>query len=82
MGYEHLSITPETASDEVIEYNAENLLPIPSECENIEYVDALVPNPAIVSVEEENVVQREEEEVDRSGNTTHANYSLLEYDSF
>nr|GFA38702.1 hypothetical protein [Tanacetum cinerariifolium] len=30
MGYEHLSITPET---EVTESNAENLLPIPSECE-------------------------------------------------
>nr|GEY88321.1 hypothetical protein [Tanacetum cinerariifolium] len=116
--------------------------------EDIEYVDASVPDPAIVSVEEENVVQQEEEEVDledisqvqdvvlreklfsitrlisnietlnnnstpdcvfnsfesdnslldnfspefetfcdhskktRSGNTTHANYSLLEYDSF
>nr|GEZ13549.1 hypothetical protein [Tanacetum cinerariifolium] len=33
MGYEHLSITPETESDEVIESNAENLLPIPSKCE-------------------------------------------------
>nr|GEV64431.1 hypothetical protein [Tanacetum cinerariifolium] len=33
MGYEHLGITPETESDEVIESNAENLLPIPSECE-------------------------------------------------
>nr|GEY22103.1 hypothetical protein [Tanacetum cinerariifolium] len=33
MGYEHLSITPETASDEVTESNAENLLPIPSKCE-------------------------------------------------
>nr|GFB27861.1 hypothetical protein [Tanacetum cinerariifolium] len=33
MGYEHLSITPETESNEVIESNAENLLPIPSECE-------------------------------------------------
>nr|GFA54572.1 hypothetical protein [Tanacetum cinerariifolium] len=33
MGYEHLSITPETKSDEVIESNAENLLPIPSKCE-------------------------------------------------
>nr|GFC55743.1 hypothetical protein [Tanacetum cinerariifolium] len=32
MGYDHFSITPETKSDEVIEYNAENLLPIPSEC--------------------------------------------------
>nr|GFB94309.1 hypothetical protein [Tanacetum cinerariifolium] len=33
MGYEHLSITPETESDEVIESNAENLLPILSKCE-------------------------------------------------
>nr|GFA37401.1 hypothetical protein [Tanacetum cinerariifolium] len=33
MGYEHLIITPETKSDEVTESNAENLLPIPSECE-------------------------------------------------
>nr|GFB82446.1 hypothetical protein [Tanacetum cinerariifolium] len=49
---------------------------------DIEYVDASVPNPAIISVEEENVVQREEEDVTRSGNTTHANYSLLEYDLF
>nr|GFB83642.1 hypothetical protein [Tanacetum cinerariifolium] len=54
MGYEHLCITPETESDEVTESNAENLLPIPSE----------FLNPAIVSIEEEKVVQREEEEVD------------------
>nr|GFB65699.1 hypothetical protein [Tanacetum cinerariifolium] len=33
MGYEHLSITPETKSDKVTESNAENLLPIPSKCE-------------------------------------------------
>nr|GEW53643.1 hypothetical protein [Tanacetum cinerariifolium] len=33
MGYEHLSITPEMESDEVTESNAENLLPILSECE-------------------------------------------------
>nr|GEX80242.1 hypothetical protein [Tanacetum cinerariifolium] len=110
MGYEHLSITLQTESDEVTESNAENLLPIPSECEvtledkrecdeiicensstidvcdnhseilfdsnnddlssddesfkDIEYVDASVPDPAIVSVEEENVVYQEEEEVD------------------
>nr|GEX48368.1 hypothetical protein [Tanacetum cinerariifolium] len=32
-GYEHLSITLETESDEVTESNAENLLPIPSKCE-------------------------------------------------
>nr|GEW66365.1 hypothetical protein [Tanacetum cinerariifolium] len=114
MGYEHLSITPETESDEVTESNAENLLPILSECkvtledkrgcdelicvnsstinvcdnhskilfdsnnddlssddesfEDIEYVEASLPDPEIVSIEEENgveeknVVQREEEE--------------------
>nr|GFB94797.1 hypothetical protein [Tanacetum cinerariifolium] len=32
MGYEHLSITLETKFDEFTESNAENLLPIPSEC--------------------------------------------------
>nr|GFC59640.1 hypothetical protein [Tanacetum cinerariifolium]GFC93014.1 hypothetical protein [Tanacetum cinerariifolium] len=102
MGYEHLSITPETKSDEVTESNAENLLcevalEDKKECdlliyenslvcdnsdnffdskidddislydddfEDIEYVEASVPDPAIVSVEEENVVQREEGEVD------------------
>nr|GFB84115.1 hypothetical protein [Tanacetum cinerariifolium] len=118
MGYEHPNTTPETESDEIIksesdevtQSNAENLLPIPSECEvtledkrecdvliyensstidvcdnhyeilfdsnnddlssddesfaDIEYVDASVPDPTIVSVDEENVVQREEEEVD------------------
>nr|GEX69483.1 hypothetical protein [Tanacetum cinerariifolium] len=107
MGYEHLSITPETESDEVIESNAENLVLIPSECEvtledkrecdfpisekspvcdnhsdtfsdskidddilvyeddfeDVEYVEASLPDLEIVSVEEENVVQQEEEEV-------------------
>nr|GEY46544.1 hypothetical protein [Tanacetum cinerariifolium] len=198
MGYEHLSITPETESDEVTESNVDNLLPIPSKCEvaledkrgcdvpisknspvyddhydtfsdskidddisvyddnfeDIKYVEASLPDPEIVSEEEnvvhqeENVVQQEEEEVDFedisqiqdfvlrekllsiirlisnieslndnstpnrvlnffesdnslldnfspefetfcdhteetiSGNTTHANYSLPEYDSF
>nr|GEY45432.1 hypothetical protein [Tanacetum cinerariifolium] len=33
MGYEHLSTTHETEVDEVTEYSAKNLLPIPSECE-------------------------------------------------
>nr|GEW69677.1 hypothetical protein [Tanacetum cinerariifolium] len=198
MGYTHLSITPEMESDEVTESNAENFVPIPSECdvtlednrecdlpisenilvcddnsdtfsdskinddilvydddfEDIEYVEASLSDPENVSieeentVEEENVVQQEEEEVDfedisqiqdvvlckkllsiirlisnieslndnstpnrvfnyfesdnslldnfspefktfcdhteetRSGNTTHANYSFPEYDSF
>nr|GEV76465.1 hypothetical protein [Tanacetum cinerariifolium] len=107
MGYEHLSITPETESDEVTKSNAKNLLPNPSECEvtsednrdcdvpvstidvcdnhseilfdsdndddisrydddfkDIEYVEASLPDPDIVSVEEENVVHQEEEDVD------------------
>nr|GEY60319.1 reverse transcriptase domain-containing protein [Tanacetum cinerariifolium] len=108
IGYEHLSITPETKSDEVTESNAKNLLPIPSECEvtledkrecdqlicensstvdvcdnhseilfdsnnddlssddesfeDIDYVDASVPDPRIVSVEE-NVDHQEQEEI-------------------
>nr|GEX32516.1 reverse transcriptase domain-containing protein [Tanacetum cinerariifolium] len=33
MGYKHLSTTPETESDEVIESIAKNILSIPSECE-------------------------------------------------
>nr|GEY40846.1 hypothetical protein [Tanacetum cinerariifolium] len=59
--------------------NAENLLPIPSECEvtledkrkfydddfeDIEYVEASLFDHEIVNVEEENVVKQEEEEVD------------------
>nr|GEW86573.1 hypothetical protein [Tanacetum cinerariifolium] len=162
MGYEHLSITPETESDEVTESNAKNLLPILSECEvtledkmecdklicensstidvcdnhseilfdsnnddlssddksckDIEYVDASVPNPAILfsitrlisnieslndnstpdrvfnSFESDNSLLDNyspefqtfcyHSEETRSGNTTHANYSLPEYDLF
>nr|GEZ96764.1 hypothetical protein [Tanacetum cinerariifolium] len=107
MGYEHLSITPETESDEVTESNAKNLFPIPSECEvtsedkrdcevpvstidvcddhsdifsdskddddisvydddfeEFEYVEASLPNPEIVS-EEENVVHQAENDVNQ-----------------
>nr|GEZ80897.1 hypothetical protein [Tanacetum cinerariifolium] len=108
MGYEHLSITPETESDKVTESNAKNLLPIPSECKvtledksrcdvpisenspvcdnhsdifsdskidddisvydddfkDIEYVEASLSDPEIVSTEEENEVNQEEEEID------------------
>nr|GEW82945.1 reverse transcriptase domain-containing protein [Tanacetum cinerariifolium] len=107
MRYEHLSITPETEFDDVTESNAENLVPIPSECEvtledkkecdvpisknspicddhsdiffdskidddisvydddfeDIEYVEASLSDPEIVSVEEENVVHQAEENV-------------------
>nr|GEU47153.1 hypothetical protein [Tanacetum cinerariifolium] len=108
MGYEHLSIIPETEFDEVTESNVKNLLPILSECEvnlednrecdkpisenspicdnhsdifidskidddilvydddfeDIEYVEASLSDPEIVNQEEENVVHQEEEEVD------------------
>nr|GEV20060.1 hypothetical protein [Tanacetum cinerariifolium] len=107
MGYEHLSITLETKTDEVTESNADNLLPIPSKCEvtledkrkcdvpisenfpvcdnsdtffdskidddisvyyddfeDIEYVEASLPDLEIVSVEEENGIEEEEEEID------------------
>nr|GEW86509.1 hypothetical protein [Tanacetum cinerariifolium] len=39
MGYEHLSIIPETESDEVIEFSAKNLVPIPSEYESLSEKD-------------------------------------------
>nr|GEZ06021.1 hypothetical protein [Tanacetum cinerariifolium] len=74
MGYEHLSITPETESDEVTESNAKNLLQIPRECESD---NSLLDN---FSPEFETFCDNSEET--RSGNTTHANYSLPEYDSF
>nr|GEU76151.1 hypothetical protein [Tanacetum cinerariifolium] len=40
MGYEHLSITSETESDKVTKSNAENLLPIPSKCEDNDDLDS------------------------------------------
>nr|GEZ68694.1 hypothetical protein [Tanacetum cinerariifolium] len=145
---------PAEQSNEVTESNAENLLPIPSECdvtledkkecdelvcdnhsdtfsdskidddisvyddnfEDIEYVDASIPDPTILfsitrlisnieSLKDNSTFDRvlnsfesdnslldnfspefktfcDHSEETRSGNTTHANYSLLEYDSF
>nr|GEZ08885.1 hypothetical protein [Tanacetum cinerariifolium] len=74
MRYEHLSITPETEFDEVTECNAENLLPIPSECES--------DNSLLDNFSPEFEIFCDHSEKTRSGNTTHANYSLHEYDSF
>nr|GEZ39158.1 hypothetical protein [Tanacetum cinerariifolium] len=76
MGYEHPNTTPETKSDEIIKSGVEELVQILSEIEvtsedkrecdilDIEYVEASLPDPKIVSVEEENVVYHEEEKVD------------------
>nr|GFC87915.1 hypothetical protein [Tanacetum cinerariifolium] len=96
----------DTFSDSKID---DDILVYDDDFEDIEYVEASLLDPEIVSieeengVEEENVVQQEEEEFDsslldnfspefetfcdhseetRSGNATHANYSLPEYDSF
>nr|GEW42058.1 hypothetical protein [Tanacetum cinerariifolium] len=73
MGYEHPNTTPEMKSDEIIKSGVEELIfsdpnnddDISSNddaFEDIEYVEASLPDPEIVSVEEENGV--EEEEVD------------------
>nr|GEX84326.1 hypothetical protein [Tanacetum cinerariifolium] len=56
MGYEHLSITSFKIDDDISVYD--------DDFEDVEYVEASLPDPEIVSVEEENVVQQEEEEVD------------------
>nr|GFB98578.1 hypothetical protein [Tanacetum cinerariifolium] len=55
MGYKHLSITPETEINEVMESNAKNLLPIPSECEvtsedKRECDDLICENPSTIDV--------------------------------
>nr|GEY68011.1 hypothetical protein [Tanacetum cinerariifolium] len=79
MGYEHSNTTPEMKSDEIIKSGVEELVPIlnfirsnndddissdDDDFEDIEYVEASLPDPEIVSIEEENVVYQEEEEVD------------------
>nr|GEY13759.1 reverse transcriptase domain-containing protein [Tanacetum cinerariifolium] len=83
-------------SDILFDSNNDDLSSDDESFEDIEYVDASVPDPAIVSVEEENVVQQEEKKVNfedisqiqdvvlqtRSGNTTHADNSFPKYDSF
>nr|GFA08124.1 hypothetical protein [Tanacetum cinerariifolium] len=79
MWYENPNTTPEMESDEIIKSGVEELVPNLSENEvtskdkrefydddfvDIEYVDASIPDPEIVSVEEENDANQEEEEVD------------------
>nr|GFA75883.1 hypothetical protein [Tanacetum cinerariifolium] len=91
MGYEHLSITLETESEEVTESNAKNLLPIPSECEvtseDKRECDELVCDYHSDTFSDSKInddisVYDDDFEDIESGNTTHANYSLPEYDSF
>nr|GEV80289.1 hypothetical protein [Tanacetum cinerariifolium] len=64
MRYEHPNTILEIESDEIIKSGVEELVPILSENEDVEYVEASLPDPEIVSIEEENVVYQEEEEVD------------------
>nr|GEY01622.1 hypothetical protein [Tanacetum cinerariifolium] len=84
-------------SEILFDYNNDDLSSDDESFEDIEYIDASIPDPAIASVEE-NVVHQEQEKVDleeisqvqdvvlqetRSVNTTtHATDSLPEYDSF
>nr|GFD35435.1 hypothetical protein [Tanacetum cinerariifolium] len=72
--YDHSEIFSDSKNDDDISVYDDDF-------EDIEYVEASLPDPEIVSVEEENVVYQEEKET-RSGNTTHADHSLPEYDSF
>nr|GFA17171.1 hypothetical protein [Tanacetum cinerariifolium] len=62
MGYKHPNTTSETESDEIIKSGVKELVPILNAFEDIEYVEASLPDPEIVSAEEENVVHQEEEE--------------------
>nr|GEW58743.1 hypothetical protein [Tanacetum cinerariifolium] len=82
MGYEHLSIIPEMKSDEVIESNAENLLPIPSECEvtleDKRELEASLPDPEIVNVEEENVFHQAENDVYQEENVDFEDISQIQ----
>nr|GFA74797.1 hypothetical protein [Tanacetum cinerariifolium] len=108
MGYEHLSITPEMESDEVIESNAENLLPIPSECEvaledkrecdvpisenspvcdnhSDIFFDSKIDDDILVydnDFKDVEYIEASLPDPEISGNTTHANDSLPEYDLF
>nr|GEW43398.1 hypothetical protein [Tanacetum cinerariifolium] len=62
--------------------NDDHILSNDDDFEDIKYVEALLPDPEIITEEEENVVYQEEEEETRSDNTTtHADDSLPEYDS-
>nr|GEV59282.1 hypothetical protein [Tanacetum cinerariifolium] len=90
IGYEHPNTTLKMESDEIIKSGVEELVPILSENEDIEYVEASFPDLEIVSVEEENDIilhlnskLYDHTEETRSGNTTtHAHEYLPEYDSF
>nr|GEV47351.1 hypothetical protein [Tanacetum cinerariifolium] len=81
MGYEHPNTTLEMESDEIINSGVEDLVPIPNECEDIEYVEASLPNPEIISLEEKSIVyQKEEEESDNS--ISLSDNSSLEFETF
>nr|GEY73793.1 hypothetical protein [Tanacetum cinerariifolium] len=82
----------DTFSDSKID---DDILVYDDDFEDIEYVEASLSDPEIASVEEENSDNSlldnfspefetfcDHTEETRCGNTTHANYSLLEYDSF
>nr|GEU93887.1 transposon TX1 putative 149 kDa protein [Tanacetum cinerariifolium] len=74
MGYEHLSITPETKSDEVTESNAKNLLSIPNpHCFNVEsdFVESLLNSDTFID---------SSSIFDFSGELAHVNPEITEFD--
>nr|GFA00782.1 hypothetical protein [Tanacetum cinerariifolium] len=82
MGDEHLSTISERESNEVIKSSVENLVLIPSESEDIDYVEASPPNSSDNSLPEFETFIDHTKEKSSGSTTTHADNSLPEYDSF
>nr|GEY76266.1 hypothetical protein [Tanacetum cinerariifolium] len=83
MGDEHLDIIPATESNEVIKSSVEDLVPIPSEPEEISsgstttHSDISLPDYEAFSFDDDHI-----EEISSGKTTTHYDISLSEYDSF
>nr|GFC21662.1 hypothetical protein [Tanacetum cinerariifolium] len=83
MGDEHLDTIPATESDEVIKSSVEDLVPIPSESEEISsgstttHSDISLPDYEAFSFFDDHI-----KEIGSGSTTTHSDISLSEYDSF
>nr|GFC29054.1 hypothetical protein [Tanacetum cinerariifolium] len=83
MGDEHLDIIPETESDEVIKSSVEDIVPIPSEFEEISssstttLSDISLPDYEAFFFDDDHI-----KEISSGSTTTHSDISLSEYDSF
>nr|GEZ89337.1 hypothetical protein [Tanacetum cinerariifolium] len=83
MGDEHLDTIPATESDKAIKSSVEDLVPIPSESEEISsgsttiLSDISLPDYEAFSFDDDHI-----EEISGGSTTTHSDISLSEYDSF